>query len=223
MARKQPLSTSNGTAPDIRGQLLGYARISSKDQTIDHQIDAFEALGCTRIFSDVASGSKSDRPGRRELLEYVRTGDIIVVFKLDRFGRNLRDLVEQLDTLSKRGIFFRSLSEGLDTSTPAGRLQTHMLAALAEYIRDIIVEQTNLGLAAARKRGRKGGRRSILNNKQLEMICKLANSGTPIKELCEQFGISKTTFYRIIDGPGIRSWGEHEKINYTIRERNGTA
>src|SRR3954469_24529125 len=138
--------------------LVGYARISTTDQTLDLQHDALTKAGCSRIFTDTASGAKSEREGLTEALSYVRVGDTLVVWKLDRLGRSLKDLIERIKQLNDRKIGFRSITENIDTTTSGGKLIFHIFGALAEFERDIIRERTNAGLEAARARGRLGGR-----------------------------------------------------------------
>src|SRR5918912_839866 len=138
--------------------LIGYARVSTNDQTRALQRDALEKAGCTKIFTDVVSGVKAERKGLSEALEYVRPGDTLVVWRLDRLGRSLKDLIEQLTKLHNRKIGFKSLTEQIDTTTPGGKLIFHIFGALAEFERDLIKERTHAGLAAARARGRVGGR-----------------------------------------------------------------
>src|SRR3954462_5866786 len=138
--------------------LVGYARVSTQDQTLALQQDALTTASCERIFSDTISGAKADRPGLEQALAYVRTGDTLVVWKLDRLGRSLPHLIATIAALQERGIGFRSLTEQIDTTTSGGKLIFHVFAALAEFERDIIRERTQAGLIAARARGRKGGR-----------------------------------------------------------------
>jgi DNA invertase Pin-like site-specific DNA recombinase len=138
--------------------LIGYARISTSDQTLDLQKDALEKAGCSKIFTDTASGAKAERIGLDEALNYVRSGDTLVVWKLDRLGRSLPHLIETITGLNNRGIGFKSITEAIDTTTSGGKLIFHIFGALAEFERDIIRERTQAGLNAARSRGRKGGR-----------------------------------------------------------------
>ena len=138
--------------------LIGYARVSTSDQRLDLQQDALRGVGCERIFTDTASGAKAGRPGLAAALDTCREGDILVVWKLDRLGRSLSHLVEVVQVLAERNVSFRSLQEQLDTTTSGGKLIFHLFASLAEFERDVIRERTNDGLAAARARGRKGGR-----------------------------------------------------------------
>src|SRR5438105_1817609 len=125
---------------------VGYARVSTQDQTLDLQKDALEKIGCTKIFTDIISGAKAERKGLQEALAYVRAGDILVVWRLDRLGRSLKHLIEVVSNLEKRGIGFKSLTENIDTTTSGGRLVFHIFGALAEFERDIIRERTNAGL-----------------------------------------------------------------------------
>src|SRR5689334_20823428 len=141
--------------------LIGYARVSTTDQTLALQQDALTKAGCDRIFTDTASGARTDRPGLAEALTYARSGDTLVVWRLDRLGRSLVHLIQTVAQLQERGVHFRSLQEQLDTSTSGGKLVFHFFGALAEFERDLIRERTMAGLAAARARGRRGGRRPL--------------------------------------------------------------
>src|SRR5659263_131198 len=150
------------------GHLLGYARVSTTDQDAALQVDALNAAGCYRVFVDTISGSLEHRPELEKLLDQIRPGDTLVVWRLDRLGRSIRHLIDQLQVLSARGVGFRSLQETIDTTSPGGRLVFHVFAALAEFERDLIRERTNAGLAAARARGRTGGRPSSLSPDQVK-------------------------------------------------------
>jgi DNA invertase Pin-like site-specific DNA recombinase len=145
------------------GHLLGYARTSTTDQHLDLQIDALTVAGCYRVFTETASGARTDRPTLAQLLDQLRPGDTLVVWKLDRLGRSLRHLVDTVTGLADRGVGFRSLQESIDTTTPGGKLVFHVFAALAEFERDLIRERTTAGLTAARARGRNGGRPPVLD------------------------------------------------------------
>jgi DNA invertase Pin-like site-specific DNA recombinase len=134
--------------------LIGYARVSTTDQTLDLQKDALKKAGCSKIFTDTASGAKAERTGLDEALNYVRSGDTLVVWKLDRLGRSLPHLIETITGLNNRGIGFKSITEAIDTTTSGGKLIFHIFGALAEFERDIIRERTQAGLNAARSRGR---------------------------------------------------------------------
>src|SRR6516162_10231596 len=137
---------------------VGYTRVSKQEQNEALQRDALKDAGCEKDFSDKMTGSKFERKGLEELLAFIRSGDTVVVWKLDRLGRSLKDLIETLNVLKERGVDFISLTEKIDTTTPGGKLIFHMMGALAEFERDLIRERTNAGLAAARARGRVGGR-----------------------------------------------------------------
>ena len=177
--------------------LIGYARISTLEQSLDLQIDALKKAGCEKIFSDTISGSKAKRPGLDECLEYARSGDTIAVWKLDRLGRNLKHLIETVQALEDRGVGFKSLQENIDTTTPGGKLIFHVFGALAEFERDLIRERTLAGLAAARARGRIGGRKPALKAKKREVALALyRDKGVSIAEICRTLKISRTTFYR---------------------------
>ncbi len=181
---------------------VGYARVSTGEQTLDLQLDALKGAGCERHFTDTASGAKAERPGLAEALAYVRPGDTLVVWRLDRLGRSLQHLIETLVELDQRGLGFKSLTESIDTTTPGGKLIFHIFGALAEFERDLIRERTNAGLAAARARGRTGGHprvKAFENPKNLELARTLyANKTTPIDDICRQFGVSRPTLYRYL-------------------------
>jgi len=175
---------------------IGYARVSTYDQNPDLQIDALKQVGCERIFQDQASGAKTDRSGLQEAIEYMRAGDTLVVWRLDRLGRSLKHLIETITLLENQGIGFQSLQESIDTTTSGGRLVFHIFGALAEFERNIIQERTRAGLAAARARGRQGGRPKSLDEKKRQLLYKLYDEKEhSIKELCDILGISKTTLY----------------------------
>src|SRR3954453_18785445 len=138
--------------------LIGYARVSTQDQTLDLQIDALKKAGCEKFYTDTASGAKAERKGLEEALDYAREGDILVVWRLDRLGRSLRHLIETITLLNNRKVGFKSITESIDTTTSGGKLVFHIFGALAEFERDIIKDRTNAGLNAARARGHLGGR-----------------------------------------------------------------
>jgi DNA invertase Pin-like site-specific DNA recombinase len=179
--------------------LVGYARVSTPDQKLDAQLDRLDAAGCDRVFSDVASGAASDRPGLAELLDFVRPDDTVVVFKLDRLGRSLRHLLETVSGLESAGVGFRSLEESLDTTTTGGRLVFHVFGAISEFERDVIRERTQAGLAAARARGRRGGRPRALSPEQVNMArAMLADASTPVRSVYKTLGVGRTTLYRYL-------------------------
>jgi DNA invertase Pin-like site-specific DNA recombinase len=159
------------------GHLLGYARVSTADQHPQLQVDALKAAGCYRVFTETASGARADRPTLAQVLDQLRPGDTLVVWKLDRLGRSLRHLVDTITGLADRGVGFRSLQEAIDTTTPGGKLVFHVFAALAEFERDLIGERTTAGLAAARARGRRGGRPSVMTTHKAQVAQELYASG----------------------------------------------
>jgi DNA invertase Pin-like site-specific DNA recombinase len=182
---------------------IGYARVSTGEQSLDLQVDSLNKAGCKRIFTDELTGSTKDRPGVKEALKYLREKDTLVVWKLDRLGRSLTDLVRQVNQLKKKGIEFESLHENIDTSSPAGKFQFHIFSALAEFERDIILERTMAGLRSARARGRKGGRPKKMGPDQIAMAAKLIkNNDTPIQQICDLLGIGRTTLYRYVSPKG---------------------
>jgi DNA invertase Pin-like site-specific DNA recombinase len=180
--------------------LIGYARISTTDQTLALQQDALKAAGCEKIFTDTASGSRTDRPGLAEALEFVRSGDTLVVWRLDRLGRSLAHLIQSIKDLQERGVQFKSLQEQLDTGTSGGKLVFHVFGALAEFERDLIRERTMAGLEAARARGRRGGRRRMSPEKVRQLRTLAADRTNAVAGICKTLGISRATFYRYIKG-----------------------
>jgi DNA invertase Pin-like site-specific DNA recombinase len=176
--------------------LIGYARVSTQEQDFALQTDALEKAGCKKIFSDKLSGAKADRPGLQEALEYLRKGDSLVVWRLDRLGRSLTDLIETVTNLEDQGIGFQSLTESIDTTTSGGKLIFHIFGALAEFERNLIRERTKAGLEAARARGRKGGRPRVLDGNKMELAFRLYDEKkNSIKEICQIVGVSKPTLY----------------------------
>lgn len=180
--------------------LIGYARVSTIDQNLELQLDALKNIGCEKLFEDKVSGSKSDRPGLNKALDELRAGDTLVVWKLDRLGRSLRNLIELINDLNAKKIMFRSIQDGIDTSSPIGQFFFHVTGAFAELEHNLIKERTNAGLSSARARGRTGGRKPSLNIKQVQMMLKVHyDRSASINEICEQFKISRKTFYRYIE------------------------
>src|SRR5712692_7366324 len=166
--------------------LLGYARISTHDQTLDLQIDALTKASCEKIYQDTASGATTDRPGLTQALEHLRPGDTLVVWRLDRLGRTLKQLIELINDFNARGIGFKSLQENIDTTTSGGKLVFHIFGALAEFERGIIKERTQAGLQAARARGRLGGRPKALNQKKQSKAQALYNDkSNSIADICK--------------------------------------
>ncbi|GAB2939208.1 recombinase family protein [Rhodococcus aerolatus] len=178
------------------GELLGYARVSTTVQDPALQHDALSAAGCWRTFTDTASGSKTDRPQLGEVMAALRPDDTLVVWRLDRLGRSLPHLIETVRGLESRGVGFRSLQESIDTTTPGGRLVFHVFASLAEFERDLIRERTHAGLAAARARGRNGGRPTVMTPAKARQARKMMKDGTPLGEVAAVVGVSRSTLYR---------------------------
>ncbi|ECE9609563.1 recombinase family protein [Salmonella enterica subsp. enterica serovar Enteritidis] len=162
---------------------IGYIRVSTNDQNTDLQRNALNCAGCEQIFDDKMSGTKANRPGLKRALKTLQTGDTLVVWKLDRLGRSVKNLVTLISELHERKIHFQSLTDSIDTSTPMGRFFFHVMSALAEMERELIVERTNAGLAAARAQGRIGGRRPALQPDQIDQINRLVKSGHSRKQL----------------------------------------
>ncbi len=183
---------------------IGYARVSTQEQNPKAQIDALEADGCVRIFTETASGAQRDRPEFRAALDYMRPGDTLVVWKLDRLARSLKQLIETVERLGERDIGLRSLTEQIDTTSPGGRLIFHIFGALAEFERAIIRERTMAGLKAARSQGRVGGRPSALSEKDLAAArALLLDPEITVTEIARRLGVNPSTLYRAI--PGGRS------------------
>lgn len=187
--------------------ILGYARVSTRDQTVALQVDALRAAGCAKVLTEVASGARTDRPVLARLLEDAREGDTVVIWKLDRLGRSLAHLVDTVNALSARGIGLKSLNDPIDTTTPQGRLVFNMFASLAEFERDLIRERTQAGLSAARARGRHGGRPKGLPTKALST----ANAAETLyregkltaQQIADQLHISKSTLYAYLRYRGV--------------------
>src|SRR4051812_25593430 len=166
--------------------LIGYARVSTLDQTLALQQDALTAAGCAELYTDTVSGSVTDRPGLTQALSHLRAGDTLVVWRLDRLGRSLSHLIETVRQLAARSIGFRSLQEQIDTTTSGGKLVFHVFGALAEFERDLIRERTHAGLQAARARGRLFGRPKVLTAQQLKQLGSLAkDERNTVREICE--------------------------------------
>lgn len=179
--------------------LIGYARVSTAEQNLDLQRDALTAAGCERIIEDTLSGAKAERPGLSKLKDLLRHGDTLVVWRLDRLGRSLRDLIDWINWLDENGVAFRSLQESIDTSTPGGKLIFHMFGALAEFERNLIRERTRAGLIAARARGRKGGRPAAVSKQKQALAVQLyQEKKRPLAEICEMVGISRSTLYQYV-------------------------
>ena len=183
--------------------LVGYARVSTEDQKLDLQVDALKGAGCEKLYSDQVSGASKLKPGLEEALAYLRSGDTLVVWKLDRLGRTVKGLVDLVQTLQDKGIQFRSLTDGIDTSTTAGRFFFHVMAALAQMERELIVERTRAGLEAAKQRGRIGGRKRRMTDSKIESAKQLLANGIPPKEIALNLGVSVPTLYRWIPASSL--------------------
>lgn len=178
---------------------IGYARVSTQDQNLDLQIDALTKAGCDKIYEEKASGSKAERLELQDMLKHLRRGDNLVIWKLDRLGRNLKHLIELVGELDKKGVGLISLQEKIDTTTANGKLVFHIFCSLAEFEREIIRERTNAGLAAARARGRVGGRKKALKEEDVKALRALSQDKTlSISQICSRLGISKATYYNYL-------------------------
>lgn len=176
--------------------LIGYARVSTKDQNLDLQIQALEQAGCEKIYDDKISGSRTEREGLAKALEQLRAGDTFVVWKLDRLGRTTKGLIDFVNELSTREVNFRSLTDNIDTSSAQGRFFFHVMSALAEMEKALIVERTQAGLAVAKAQGRTGGRKRLFTDDKIKMAKKLLESGTLPKDVAQTLGVSIPTLYR---------------------------
>jgi len=176
--------------------LIGYARVSTEDQNLELQLGALKKAGCTKVFTDKKSGAGADRTGLKEALSHLRETDTLVVWKLDRLGRSVKGLVDLVMNLENQQIHFKSLTDSIDTKTPAGRFFFHVMASLAQMERELIVERTRAGLETARRQGRVGGRKRLMTDKKLNAAKKLLGSGTPPQEVAHILGISVPTLYR---------------------------
>jgi DNA invertase Pin-like site-specific DNA recombinase len=199
----QPTLSQGSATVTGMGHRLGYARVSTTDQQPHLQVDALQHAGCYRVFTETASGARTDRPALEQLLDQLRPGDTLVVWKLDRLGRSLRHLVDTVTGLAERGVGFRSLQESIDTTTPGGKLVFHVFAALAEFERDLVRERTSAGLAAARARGHRGGRPSVLTGHKLQVAQEMYASGQyTIAAIAKTLGISRASIYRHLTRAG---------------------
>jgi DNA invertase Pin-like site-specific DNA recombinase len=184
----------------MAAEVIGYARVSTEDQNLDLQRDALTRAGCARIYEDRMSGAKAGRPSLKLALEVARSGDQLVVWRLDRLGRSISNLIELVRVLQDRGVELRSLTEGIDTTTINGKFAFHLFAALAEFERALVRERTQAGLDAARARGRKGGRPKLLDpEKRRHAVTLYKNKQHSIAEICRLMGISKPTLYSYVD------------------------
>jgi DNA invertase Pin-like site-specific DNA recombinase len=182
--------------------LIGYARVSTIDQNVELQRDALKEAGCRRVFEETASGATRARPQLVEALDFLRPGDTLVAWKLDRLARSVQQLIQIIEQLHKRGCGFRSLTEAIDTTTAGGRLIFHIFGALAEFERGVIRERTLAGLEAARTRGRKGGRPKLMNDESLIVAQALLRDGVlTVKDVAKQVGVSEPTLYKYLSSP----------------------
>ncbi|HDE6879212.1 recombinase family protein [Staphylococcus epidermidis] len=180
---------------------IGYARVSTGLQNLDLQMDKLKEYGCEKVFTDNISGAKSKRPGLDSVIEFARNGDTVVVWRLDRLGRNMQDLINLVNELNKRGISFYSIEENIimNKSSSTGQLIFHLFAAFAEFERNLILERSTAGRISARARGRYGGRPEKLTKKDVQLLKTLYDNGTPIKTIAEQWQVSRTTIYRYLN------------------------
>jgi DNA invertase Pin-like site-specific DNA recombinase len=182
---------------------IGYARVSTRDQKLELQLDDLKSYGCEIVFKEKVSGKNKSRPQLEKMIDQLRSGDVVVVWKLDRLGRSLRDLIDLVSAFRKKGVEFVSLKDGIDTGTATGRFTFNIFASLAEFERELIRERTMAGLEVARSRGRKGGRPPGLSKEALDTartVKILYDSGErTVKEIAEGLEISRATCYRYID------------------------
>ena len=179
---------------------IGYARVSTLDQNLDLQLDALKQVGCEKIFQEKITGTKIKREQLQNAIDYLRAGDVLVVWKLDRLGRSLKDLLLIVNEMNQKGIGLKSLHENIDTTTSTGKLIFHIFASLAEFEKDVIKERTNAGLKAARARGRVGGRPKKLSDKQMNLLKTLhQDKDTSIADISKILGISKKTVYNYLN------------------------
>jgi len=199
------MASSYVTIAGVGGGFLkvGYARVSTGLQNLDLQNDSLHNFGCEKIFTDQVSGARGKRPGLESALEFVREGDTLVVWRLDRLGRNMEDLISIVNRLNERRIGFHSLQETItmDKTSSTGQLMFHLFAAFAEFERNLILERTAAGRVAARARGRVGGRPDKLKKDDIKLVKTLADNKIPIKNIAQKFGVSRTTVYRYLNEP----------------------
>lgn len=176
--------------------LIGYARVSTQDPSVELQRDALAKAGCRKVFTDKISGAQAERPGLNKAIEMLRDGDTLVVWKLDRLGRSVKSLVDLVGELAQQGVHFKSLTDSIDTTTPSGRFFFHVMASLAEMERELTVERTRAGLEAARQLGRKGGRKRQMTDSKIESAKKLLANGVPPRDVADNLGVSVPTLYR---------------------------
>lgn len=180
-------------------QNIGYARVSTLEQNLDLQKNALTEAGCNTIYAETVSGSSAQRPELEQCLKALRPGDTLVVWRLDRLGRSLADLVDTITKLEQKGVSFKSLRENIETKSATGKLIFHVFASLAEFEKNLIRERTMAGLQAARARGKKGGRKPALSEKQVREIKRLfSDPEIPVTQIAERYGVSRTTIYKAV-------------------------
>lgn len=190
------IKTVNATMSSM-SDLIGYARVSTSDQNAQAQLDALHKAGCLRVFTDKAKGAIDERPELSRMLDQLRPGDTVVVWKLDRLGRNLRHLIQTVESLGQQGVGFKSLTEGIDTTSPGGRLLFHLIGAVAQFERDLIAERTRAGLEAARARGRRGGRPRSMDDTKVIVAREMYEARRhTVAEIASTLGVSRATIYR---------------------------
>jgi DNA invertase Pin-like site-specific DNA recombinase len=185
-------------AAEDSGMLIGYARVSTQDQNLELQTEALTKAGCRKVFEDKVTGSRAERPGLTRAQEALREGDTLVVWKLDRLGRSVKNLIDLVGELHKQGVQFKSLTDAIDTGTPSGRFFFHVMASLAEMERELTIERTLAGLNVARKLGRIGGRKRQMTDSKIKSAKKLLASGVPPRDVASNLGVSVPTLYRWI-------------------------
>ncbi len=189
-----------GTIQRVKIMLVGYARVSTLEQSLNLQVEALKKTGCDKIYEEVVSGIKAERKILNESLSYLRPGDTLVVWRLDRLGRSMKQLIELINMLKEKEVGFKSIVEAVDTTTPTGQFFFHITGAFAEFERNLIRERTMAGLASARARGRKGGRPKALDQETFQMALVLYNEkNITVADICKRFNISKRTFYRYLE------------------------
>jgi len=183
---------------------IGYGRVSTDDQSLALQLAALKEAGCKPVFTDTSSGARLERPGLQDALSHLREGDTLVVWKLDRLGRTVKGLVDLVNQLEAQQVHFTSLTDNIDTTTPAGRFFFHVMASLAQMERELLVERTQAGLAAAKRQGRVGGRKRRMTDPKVQAAKKFLAAGTTPREVAQTLGVSLPTLYRWVPA-GSRS------------------
>ena len=197
---------------------IGYARVSTDDQNLDMQLDALEKAGCGRVYQEHASGKNTERPELRKMLDALREGDTVIVYKLDRISRSVQDLESLAKTFSDMHVEFVSLQDQIDTTTAMGRFFFHVMSAVAELERDIIVERTKSGLEAARARGRVGGRKPMDPKRVKQMLAMYDSGQMTVPEICEAVGVSKPTLYKYVNERKVKEKGSESTDDGTGEE-----